>query len=135
VYTSGTTASPKGVVLTHRNLVFVAHAVADRLGLTEEDRCVLMLPLCHTYGKSVMLAAFAASAAVVMSDGFGDRRRFVSRLAAERCTVLSAVPYHLHTLLRSGVLREHDLLSLRAVTSFCRQPSALFDRRLGRSVA
>ena len=117
VYTSGTTASAKGVVLTHDNFCFVAHAVADYLGLTEEDRCALVLPLCHTYGKSVMLSAFVAGAAVVMLDSFNRLQSFLTRLSRERCTVLSVVPYHLNVLVRSGGLSGRDFSSLRAITS------------------
>jgi len=117
VYTSGTTASAKGVVLSHGNFCFIAQAVADYLGLDETDRCALILPLCHTYGKSVLLSAAAAGAAVVILDGFGNPKQFLSQLTAEGCTVLSAVPYHLHTLVKSGCLRGQDFSSLRIVTS------------------
>lgn len=117
VYTSGTTASAKGVVLSHGNFCFIARAVAEYLELTEEDRCALALPLCHTYGKSVLLSAAAAGAAVVVLDGFGRQRSFLTRLSAERCTVLSVTPYHLNVLARPGGLSSHDLSSLRAITS------------------
>ena len=117
VYTSGTTASAKGVVLSHGNFCFIARAVADYLGLNETDRCALILPLCHTYGKSVLLSAAAAGAAVIILDGFGNQKRFLSQLAAEACTVLSAVPYHLHRLVKSGCLPQYDVSSLRIITS------------------
>ena len=117
VYTSGTTTSAKGVVLSHGNFCFIAHAVAGYLELNETDRCALILPLCHTYGKSVLLSATAAGAAVVMLDGAGNQQRFLSRLTAEACTVLSAVPYHLHALVKSGCLPRYDFSSLRIITS------------------
>ena len=117
VYTSGTTASAKGVILSHGNFCFVARTVADYLELNETDRCALILPLCHTYGKSVLLSAAAAGAAIVILDGFGNRQRFLSRLTTERCTVLSAVPYHLHTLVKSGCLAQYDFSALRVITS------------------
>jgi long-chain acyl-CoA synthetase len=117
IYTSGTTASAKGVVLSQGNFCFIACAVADYLELTEADRCALVLPLYHTYGKSVLLSAFAAGAAVVVLDGFNRQQQFLARLSEEKCTVLSVVPYHLHVLMKSGGLSKHDLSSLRAVTS------------------
>jgi acyl-CoA synthetase (AMP-forming)/AMP-acid ligase II len=117
VYTSGTTASAKGVVLSHGNFCFIARTVADYLGLEETDRCALILPLCHTYGKSVLLSAAAAGAAVVILDGFGNQQRFLSRLTAEGCTVLNAVPYHINTLVKSGRLPQYDFSSLRIITS------------------
>jgi long-chain acyl-CoA synthetase len=117
VYTSGTTASAKGVVLTQRNFCFIARAVADYLELTEEDRCALTLPLYHTYGKSVLLSAFAAGASVVVLDGFSRQQFFLTRLSEEKCTVLSVVPYHLHVLTKSGGLSRYNFSSLRAITS------------------
>ena len=127
VYTSGTTATAKGVVLTHGNFCFIAHAVADYLDLTEDDRCALILPLCHTYGKSVLLSAFTVGAAVVVLDGFNNHK-CLSQLTAERCTVLSAVPYHLHTLVKSGSLSKYDFSSIRAITSSAdRLPISVID--------
>ena len=117
VYTSGTTASAKGVVLSHGNFCFIAHAVAGYLELTSDDRCALPLPLYHTYGKSVLLSAFIAGAAVVVLDNFSRQQQFLTRLSKEKCTVLSVTPYHLHVLTRSGGLLKHDFSSLRAITS------------------
>jgi len=118
VYTSGTTGSAKGVVLSHGNFCFIARSVAGYLELNETDRCALILPLCHTYGKSVLLGAAAAAAAVVILDGFGNQQKFLSRLTAENaCTALCAVPYHLNTLVKSGCLSQYDFSSLRLIAS------------------
>ena len=117
VYTSGTTASAKGIILSHGNFCYIANTVAGYLELNETDRCALILPLCHTYGKSVLLGAVAAGAAVVILEGFGNQQRFLTRLVTEGCTVLGAVPYHLHTLVKSGCLPRYDLSSLRIITS------------------
>ena len=128
VYTSGTTAPAKGVVLSRRNFCFIARAIADYLEIKETDRYALILPLCHTYGKSVLLSATAAGAAVVMLDNFGNHRQFLSRLTAGGCTVLSAVPYHLHTFVKSGCLSQYDFSSLRAITSSAdKLPTAVID--------
>ena len=125
VYTSGTTASAKGVVLSHGNFCFIAHAVADYLELTEEDRCALVLPLCHTYGKSVLLSAFSAGAAVVLLENFSRQKLFLTRLSEEKCTVLSVTPYHLHVLLKSGGLSKHNFSSLCAITSSANKLSSV----------
>ena len=117
VYTSGTTASAKGVVLSHGNFCFIARSIADYLEMTKKDRCALALSLCHTYGKSVLLSAFAAGAAVVVLDGFGYLRKCLSQLTSDDCTVLCAVPYHLNTLVNSGSLLKYNFSSLRAITS------------------
>ncbi|MDR0310742.1 MAG: acyl--CoA ligase [Acidobacteriota bacterium] len=128
VYTSGTTSSAKGVVLSQGNFCFIARAVADYMGLNETDRCALILPLCHTYGKSVLLGAAAAGAAIVILDGFGNQRRFLSRLTTEGCTVLCAVPYHLNTLVKSGCLPRLKFSPLRIIASSAdKLPPAVID--------
>lgn len=53
VYTSGTTGTPKGVMLTHRNLTFNAHSHAVRQTYTEKHRMLSFLPLCHVYERTM----------------------------------------------------------------------------------
>jgi len=53
MYTSGTTGTPKGALLTHANLVAAARSVADWHGLTREDRCLSSLPLYHVNGQVI----------------------------------------------------------------------------------
>jgi acyl-CoA synthetase (AMP-forming)/AMP-acid ligase II len=117
VFTSGTTGLPKGVVLSHRNILFVIGAVCDYLQLTAADRYALVLPLSHTYGKSNLLSAVAAGATAVSVEPIQNPRAFLDRLAAERCSILSVVPFHLHVMARHGIPSSCDLSQLRAVTS------------------
>ena len=53
VYTSGTTGTPKGVMLTHRNLTFNAHSHAVRQTYTEKNKMLSFLPLCHVYERTM----------------------------------------------------------------------------------
>lgn len=117
VYTSGTTGSAKGVILSQENFCFIAYIVADYLKLNHKDRYALILPLCHTYGKSVLLSSFVVGATLVMLNNFNRLANFINQLSKEKCSVLSAVPYHIHVLLKGGFLSKHDLSSLRAITS------------------
>ncbi len=117
VYTSGTTGAAKGVILSHENFCFIASAVSDYLELNHEDRYALILPLCHTYGKSVLLSSFHAGAAVILLNEFNNIKNFLNKLSETKATILSAVPYHIHVLIKGGNLVDHDLSSLRAITS------------------
>jgi long-chain acyl-CoA synthetase len=116
VFTSGTTGLPKGVMLSHANFAFIVAAIRDYLELRSSDRYALVLPLNHTYGKTVLLSAMAAGAAVVLTEDFQDLPGFLAGLARQRCTLLSAVPYHAQILLRRGDPQAMVLPHLRAVT-------------------
>ena len=68
LYTSGSTGNPKGVVLTHRNMVAGAHSVAEYLNNTPEDRLLAVLPLSFDYGLSQLTTAFSVGASVTLMD-------------------------------------------------------------------
>lgn len=117
VFTSGTTGPAKGVILSHANFCFISKSIADYLNLHRKDRYALILPLCHTYGKSVLLCSFYTGAAVVMLNGFNNIKNFLHQLSVSKSTILSAVPYHINILLKGRVLSDYDLSSLRVITS------------------
>ncbi len=68
LYTSGSTGSPKGVVLSHRNIVAGAQSVATYLENTSRDRLLAVLPFSFDYGFSQLSTAFLKGATVVMMD-------------------------------------------------------------------
>ncbi|MEP6801877.1 MAG: AMP-binding protein [Acidobacteriota bacterium] len=71
LHTSGTTARPKLVPLTHRNLCASAAHIASTLELTEADRCLNVMPLFHIHGLvAALLASLSAGASVACSPGF-----------------------------------------------------------------
>jgi acyl-CoA synthetase (AMP-forming)/AMP-acid ligase II/thioesterase domain-containing protein/acyl carrier protein len=77
LHTSGTTARPKIVPLTHRNLSASARNIAQHLSLTPQDRCLNVMPLFHIHGLvGALLASIAAGGSVVCCPGFNDRRFF-----------------------------------------------------------
>lgn len=63
IYTTGTTGRPKGVMLSHRNLLFVAHATAKARGLSAEDKVAAILPISHILGLSGVLLGSLVSGA------------------------------------------------------------------------
>ena len=117
VFTSGTTGSPKGVVLTHDSILFVVRSVCEYLGLGPDDRRSLVLPLCHTYGKNNLLSAVMAGASIALLEPFSDYAGFFNRIARDRCTVLSVVPFHLNVIARRGIPDDCDVSSVRAITT------------------
>ena len=88
LYTSGTTGRPKGVMLSHGNLVANVRQALQTLSIYPEDRLLAILPLWHAFERMVEYAALTAGAEVV----YTDLRRLSQDLRLVRPTVLSAVP-------------------------------------------
>jgi acyl-CoA ligase (AMP-forming) (exosortase A-associated) len=91
LYTSGSTGQPKGVMLSHRNLVAGAVSVSGYLGNRADDRLLAVLPLSFDYGLSQLTTAFAAGACVVLLN-YLLPRDVRQAVAAERITGLAGVP-------------------------------------------
>jgi acyl-CoA ligase (AMP-forming) (exosortase A-associated) len=91
LYTSGSTGAPKGVVLSHRNMVAGAASVAAYLGLRADDRVLAVLPLSFDYGLSQLTTCFLQGACVVLMN-YLFPKDIVAMVASERITGLAAVP-------------------------------------------
>jgi acyl-CoA synthetase (AMP-forming)/AMP-acid ligase II len=90
--TSGTTARPKIVPLTHANICSSAYSTGAALALSETDRCLNVLPLFHGHGlNATVVASLASGASVVCTPGC-DVNSFFAWLTAFRPTWYSAVP-------------------------------------------
>jgi acyl-CoA synthetase (AMP-forming)/AMP-acid ligase II len=99
IYTSGTTARPKGVILTHANLRGMARIWVEWLDASDRDRCLLVLPLFHVNAILVsVVAPMLAGASIVIGPKF-DAESFWDLVRGERPTYFSAVPTILATLL------------------------------------
>ena len=91
LYTSGSTGNPKGVVLSHRNIVAGAESVAQYLENRPEDRILSLLPLSFDAGLSQITTAFTAGAKLVLMN-YLLPRDVVRLCARERITGLTCVP-------------------------------------------
>lgn len=99
LHTSGTTARPKIVPLTHRNLCASAQAIAGTLSLTPADRCLNVMPLFHIHGLiGATLSTFWAGAELDATPGF-NAMRFFAWLDEEKPTWYTAVPTMHQTIL------------------------------------
>lgn len=88
--TSGSTGSPKGVVLTHAQLDASAAATSARLGVAPDDHWLACLPLAHIGGFSVLTKAWAAGTPLTVLPGF--EAGAVTAAARQGCTLVSLVP-------------------------------------------
>ncbi|MFI5979405.1 class I adenylate-forming enzyme family protein [Streptomyces sp. NPDC051555] len=91
IYTSGSTSAPKGVVCTHRQVVFAARAIARRLGYGPRDVVLAALPLSFDYGLYQLLLAAIGGSEVVLADAAAPVR-VLTLLRTHRATVVPVVP-------------------------------------------
>jgi long-chain acyl-CoA synthetase len=116
LYTSATTGRPKGVMLTHANVVSNTHATVHHLRMTPGDRGLCALPLFHCFGQNfIMNALVAAGGTLVLQERFVPAD-FLGAVARHRVTLLYAVPTMYIVLLAGGVAG-HDLASVRLAFS------------------
>lgn len=92
IYTTGTTGTPKGVMLTHRNLLFVARMGSYMRQLTRADRIYGVLPISHVFGLSSVCFATLYSGAVLQLEARFDALEVIRALREDRISILLGVP-------------------------------------------
>jgi long-chain acyl-CoA synthetase len=92
IYTSGTTGLPKGVMLTHQNLLFVAAVSAKIRSLSPDDKLYGVLPMSHAVGLSVVLLGSLLSGATLYLASRFDPVAALATLEKERLTVVLGAP-------------------------------------------
>ncbi len=116
VYTSGSTGNPKGVMLTHLNMVSAATSITTYLENTPDDIILNVLPLAFDYGLYQVLMAFKFGGTVVLERSFAYAHAVMQRVVSEHVTGLPLVPTMLAMLLQMD-LTKYDLGRLRYVTN------------------
>jgi long-chain acyl-CoA synthetase len=115
IYTSGTTGLPKGVMLTHKNLLFVAAGSAKIRSLIPEDRLYGVLPLSHIVGLStIFLGTLLSGATLYLAARFDP---MAARLALERdrITIMLGVPSMFSQFLQYAKIRKLESLRFPAL--------------------
>jgi amino acid adenylation domain-containing protein len=130
IYTSGSTGEPKGVMLSHLNMVSAARSISAYLGLREDDVIACALPLAFDYGLYQVLMSVLAGATVSLERSFAFPVKVLERMASERATVFPGVPTMFSLLMNFEGLAKHDLSALRMITNTAAALSEEHIRRL-----
>ncbi|MFD9667607.1 AMP-binding protein [Rhodococcus sp. NPDC059968] len=113
-YTSGTTGSPKGVTLSHRNILNNGFFVGELLGYTELDRICVPVPFYHCFGMVMgNLGASTHGACVVIPSPAFDPVAVLTACAQEQCTSVYGVPTMFISMLNVPDFSTYDLSSVR----------------------
>ncbi|RJQ17673.1 MAG: AMP-dependent synthetase [Nitrospiraceae bacterium] len=117
IYTSGSTGHPKGVMLSHLNMISAAHSIITYLENTENDIILNALPLSFDYGLYQILMGFMAGGTVILEKSFTYPFQVVDTMIKEKVTGFPGVPTIFALLLQLKNLDKCDLSSLRYITN------------------
>ncbi|HUX90598.1 MAG TPA: AMP-binding protein [Gallionellaceae bacterium] len=117
IYTSGSTGEPKGVMLTHHNMLTACTSIATYLELQEDEVILGVLPLSFDYGLYQMIMAFRTGARLVLERSFTFPAQILNLMVNEGVTGFPGVPTIFSILAELKSLKDYDLSKIRYVTN------------------
>ena len=116
-YSSGTTGLPKGVMLTHYNLVANLQQTTTVEKITPDDTLIGILPFYHIYGMTVIMGAALRSGATIVTMPRFNLEQFLGLLQQHRVTVAYLVPPIILALAKHPLVDQYDISTLSNVMS------------------
>lgn len=117
IYTSGSTGDPKGVMLSHRNMLTAATSISTYLGNREDEIILCALPLSFDYGLYQVIMAFREGARVVLERSFAFPAKVLAQVVEEQVTGLPGVPTMFALIAGMKSLASFDFSKVRYVTN------------------
>lgn len=127
VYTSGSTGNPKGVMLSHQNMVFAQGSLVEYLRLADSDVILNVLPLAFDYGLYQAIMSVHLGATLVLERTFAFPANIVKRIVDENVTVFPGVPTIFATLI---ALHKKAPLSMPSVRRYTNTAAHLPDEHV-----
>ncbi|MBE6087649.1 MAG: AMP-dependent synthetase [Clostridium beijerinckii] len=115
LFTSGSTARPKGVMLTHHNLCHNTNSIIEYLSLNSEDRIEVVLPFYYCFGTSLLHTHLRVGGSLVINNKFMFPETVLDDIEKYGCTGFAGVPSNYQILLRKSSIKSRKLCSLRYV--------------------
>lgn len=122
LFTTGTTGTPKGVMLSHQNEVAGALNVISGGRMVQEDRNLLTMPLHHAFGLTTLRAVLYKGSTAILQDGVASLKKMNDNIQKKRCNCVYMVPSALRVLYFQTRQRLDLLLGTVEKIEFCTAP-------------
>jgi len=115
IFTSGSTGQPRGVMISHANIMANTDSIVESIGLTASDRMMVVLPLHYCFGASLLHTHLRVGGSLVLGPRFLYPEAVLREMDSTGCTGFAGVPSHFQILLRNSTIRQHTFSRLRHV--------------------
>ncbi|GGG39977.1 AMP-binding protein [Bizionia arctica] len=117
IFTSGSTGIPKGVMISHENIIANTNSIISYLNLTSKDTMCVVLPFFYCYGLSLLHTHLRVGGSIVLNNSFMFLGAVLNDLNDYKCTGFAGVPSHFQILLKkSKTFKTTPFPDLRYVT-------------------